>query len=216
MRNKQSLCQPYDPFTEQAAIYNQTFLPGRVQIALRPFYIAQDLALINNWFNFQFPQATESSRDPFQYTEDYYTTLLTGANSQPLLGIIDRKPAFQVDIYHAVLGPDSLVEVASFSDSDFIMQLMLSPDASQNLPNNMYALLACLDCFFRYEEVDRVIWMTNNREKKFRFIAGLAELDEIQCGDDLQSFFIITKERFRQVQFSLPLYPEKHSVAVGC
>ncbi len=216
MRNKKPLCQSYDPFTEQAVIYNQIFLPGRVQVALRPFHIAQDLALINNWFYYQFPQLPETLHHPFQYTEDYYTTLLTGANSQPLLGLIDRQPAFQVDVYHASLGPESLVDVAQFSGTDFIMQLLLSPDAAQSLPAIMHSLLACLDCFFSYVEIDRVIWMTNAREKNFRFIAGLAELDEIQCGDDLQCFFIISKEKFRQVQYSLPLYPQKQSITMGC
>lgn len=216
MHHKHPLCQPYDPFRRHPEIYRQVFLPARTTIGLRPVHIAQDLPLINAWFNVQFADIKNPSHDPFQYNEDYYTTLLTGASSQPLLGMIDRSPAFQADIYQAMLGPDSLLEAGGFSGNDFIMQLLLSPEAMQNLPLTMYSLLACLDCFFGYVEVHRVIWMTNTRESNLRFIAGFAELDEMLCGDELQSYFIISKERFRQVQFGLPLYPEEQPVVMGC
>jgi Acetyltransferase (GNAT) domain len=216
MHYKHSLCQPYDPFGHHPEIYRQVFLPARTTIALRPVHIAQDLPLINKWFNLQFADVKNPSHDPFQYDEDYYTTLLTGANSQPLMGMIDRSTAFQADIYQAILGPDNLLEAGHFSRHDFIMQLLLSPDAMQNLPLTMYSLLACLDCFFRYEEVGRITWMTHTKDRNFRFIATLAELDELSCGDELQSFFMISKDRFRQVQFGLPLYPEQQSVAMGC
>jgi hypothetical protein len=216
MHNKHSLCQPYDPFRHHPQIYHQVFLPARTTIALRPVHIAQDLSLINKWFNLQFADVNNPSHDPFQYNEDYYTTLLAGANSQPLLGTIDQRAAFQADIYQAILGPDNLLEAGHFSGNDFIMQLLLSPEAMQNLPLTMYSLLACLDCFFHYQEVGRIIWMTNTRDRNFRFIATLAELDELSIGDDFQSFFMISKDRFRQVQFSLPLYPELQPVAMDC
>ena len=115
-----------------------------------------------------------------------------------------------------MLGSDSLLEGSRFSGNDFVMQLLLSPEAMQNLPLTMYSLLACLDCFFRYEEVHRVIWMINTRERNLRFIATFAELEEMACDDQLQSYFVISKERFRQVQFGLPLYPEEQRVAMGC
>jgi hypothetical protein len=216
MYHMHPLCQPYDPFRHHPEIYHQVFLPARTTIDLRPVHIAQDLPMINTWFNAQFADLKNPSRDPFQYNEDYYTTLLTGANSQPLLGMIDRSPAFQADIYHAMLGPDNLVEDGRFSGNDFIMQLLLSPQAMQSLPLTMYSLLACLDCFFRYEEVHRLIWMINTRERNLRFIAGFAELDEMSCGDEFQSYFVISKERFKQVQYGLPLYPEEQPVAMGC
>lgn len=216
MYNKLSICQPYDPFRHHPEIYHQVFLPARTTISLRPVHIAEDLPLINKWFNVQFADVKNPSDDPFQYNEDYYTTLLTGANSQPLLGMIERRPAFQADIYQVMLGPDNLLEAGHFSGNDYIMQLLLSPEAMQNLPSTMYSLLACLDCFFQYEEVDRIIWMTNTKDRNFRFIATLAELDELPCGDEVQSFFIISKERFRQVQFSLPLFPEEQPVAISC
>ena len=216
MHYNQPLCQPYDPFRPHSEIYHQVFLPARTTIDLRPVYIPLDLPVINAWFNAQFADITDPSRDPFQYNEDYYTTLLTGANSQPLIGMIDHVPAFQADIYQAMLGPDSLLEGSRFSGNDFVMQLLLSSEAMQNLPLTMYSLLACLDCFFRYEEVHRVIWMINTRERNLRFIATFAELEEMACDDQLQSYFVISKERFRQVQFSLPLYPEEQPVAMGC
>lgn len=213
MHHKEPLCKSYDPFREHPFIYNKVFLPGRVRLSLRPFHIGSDLPLINNWFNFQFAQAKNSLRDPFQYTEDYYTTLLTGANSQPLLGMIDRNPAFQVDIYQAILGPDSLMNAGNFADTDFIMQLMVAPDTLRNLSLFMYTIVACLDCFFGYQEVNRLIWMTNTREKSFHFIAGITELEEIQCTDDQQSYFIISKQRFKQVQYGLPIFPEQQEMA---
>jgi hypothetical protein len=214
MYHKYPLCQPYDPFTEHPVLYNETFLPAAITVSLRPFHIAQDLPLINNWFNAQFDKSKDP-RDPFQYTGDYYTTLLTGSNSQPLLGSIDQKPVFQVDIYQAMLAPDSLLEANPFSQNDFVIQLLLSPESMQNLPATLYSLLACLDCFFRHEEVHRITWMVNTRDKNFRFIASLAEMDELQCEDELQTYFIISKERFRQVQFTLPLYPREQTVTIN-
>jgi hypothetical protein len=216
MHQKALLCQAYDPFREHPVIYSKKFLPGKIHVSLRPFYIARDLSLINTWLNFQFAHLKNAARDPFQYTEDYYTTLLATHNSQPLLGTIDHQPAFQADIYQALLGPDNLVDETSIGDNDYIMQLMMSPETLQNLSLSMYSLLACLDCLFSYPEVNRVIWMINAGERNFRFIAGIAELDDINCEDDLQSYFIISKEKFKAIQFGLPLFPEEQPIAMGC
>lgn len=216
MRPKEPLCQPYDPFREQPGIYSKIFLPGKIHVSLRPFHIEKDLALINDWLNFQFANSKTRIHDPFQYTEDYYTTLLAGNNSQPLLGTIDQQPAFQADIYQSVLGPDSLLQAYNFAENDYIMQLMMSPETMQNLSLSMYMVLASLDCFFNYTEVDRITWMTNTGEKNFRFIAGIIELDEIKSSDSLQSFYIISKEQFRAIQFSLPQFPEEQPMAMGC
>lgn len=183
-------------------------MPGKIHVSLRPFYIAHDLPVINKWLNSHFSNLKKPVPDPFQYTEDYYTTLLATPNSQPLFGYIDHVPAFQADIYQALLGPDSLLNDASFSDSDYIMQLMMSPDTLQNLSLSTHTLLACLDCLFDYEAVNRVIWMTNG-EKNFKFIAGIAELDELNCEDNLQSYYIISKEKFRSIQSGLPVFPEE-------
>jgi hypothetical protein len=198
MHQKEPLCQSYDPFREHPGIYSKVFLPGKIHISLRPFHIAHDLPLINNWLNFQFAHIKEPVRDPFQYTEDYYTTLLATPNSQPLMGMIDHQPAFQADIYHAGLGPDKLLDNTTLNDNDYIMQLMMSPHTLQNLSLSTCALLACMDCFFKYPEVNRLVWMTNAGEKDFRFIAGIAELDEMNCDDGLQSYYIITKEKFAE------------------
>jgi hypothetical protein len=213
MRQKEPLCQQYDPFREHPLIYSKVFLPGKIHFSLRPFHIAHDLTMINDWLNFQFAHINGPVRDPFQYTEDYYTTLLATPNSQPLMGMIDQKPAFQTDIYEAQLGPDKLLDNVALNVNDFIIQLMLSPDTLQNLSLSTAALLACLDCFLNYPEVNRIVWMTNAGEKMFRFIAGIAELDEMECEDSLQSYYIITKEKFNQVQYSLPFVPEGQHIA---
>ena len=215
MHQKESLCRPYDPFREHPDIYGKTFLPGKIYISFRPFYIAHDLPLINHWLNFQFSHIKEPAHDSFQYTEDYYTTLLTTHNSQPLMGMVDQHAAFQVDIYQALLGPDKLLDIVTLNDSDFLMQLTMSPDTIQNLSKSTCTLLACLDCFFKYPEVNRLIWMTNATEKNFRFIAGIADLDEMNCEDEAQSYFIISKHKFRQIQYSLPLFPEQQSVVLS-
>lgn len=214
MHQKEPLCQPYDPFREHPGIYSKVFLPAKIHIALRPFHIAGDLPLINHWLNFQFANIQEPVRDSFQYTEDYYTTLLTTPNSQPLMGMIDHHPAFQADIYQAHLGPDRLLESFPLSENDFIMQLMLSPESMQNLSLSTYSLLSCLDCFFKYPEINRLIWMTNANEKNYRFIADIAELDEMNCEDHHQSYYIISKQRFREIQFGLPLFPEEQQIAM--
>jgi hypothetical protein len=215
MHQQSLLCQPYDPFREQPAIYSKVFLPRKIYIALRPFHIARDLPLINQWLNFHFAGIQAPGRDSFQYTEDYYTTLLTTPNSQPLTGMIDHHPAFQVDIYQAHLGPDRLLESIPLSDNDYIIQLMLSPGSVQDLSLSTHALLSCLDCFFKYPEVNRVIWMTNAGESNYRVIAGIAGLDEMNCEDHHQQYYIISKQRFREVQFSLPLFPEEQQIAMG-
>jgi hypothetical protein len=216
MHQKEPLCHPYDPFREHPGIYSKMFMPGKIYVSLRPFYIAHDLPLINNWLNFQFANLKKPARDPFQYTEDYYTTLLATANSQSLLGIVDHIPSFQADIYQAMLGPDSLLNDTSLNDKDYIIQIMMSPETMQNLSLSMYTLVATLDCLFNYPEVNRVIWMTNASEKNFRFIAGIAELDEVSCEDELQSYFIISKEKFKSIQFGLPLFPAEQPMALGC
>ena len=216
MHKKEPLCRSYDPFSEHPGIYEKFFLPGKIHISLRPFHIAHDLPLINSWLNFHFAQIKEAVRDPFQYTEDYYTSLLDTANSQPLLGIIEHEPAFQADIYQALLGPDTLIENSTLNENDFIMQLMLSPEVVQNLSLSTYALLACLDCFLQYPEVNRLIWMTNTNDKDFRFIAGLAELDEMHCDDQLHTYYSISKQRFREIQFGLPFFPEEQPIAMDC
>jgi hypothetical protein len=204
MHQSAPLCQPYDPFREHPAIYNEIFLPGKIHISLRPFHIAHDLPLINDWLNFQFTP----NKDPFQYTEDYYTTLLDTPHSQPLMGMIDHQPAFQADIYKSLLGPDKLIESTTLDENDYILQLMLSPNTQQNLALFTYSLLACLDCIFQFPEVNKIIWMTNPGERNFHFLAGIAELEEMTCDDQFQSYYIISKQRFREIQFGLPLFPD--------
>jgi hypothetical protein len=214
MHQKEPLCQSYDPFREHPAIYSKLFLPGKIHCSLRPFHIANDLPLINHWLNFQFTKKKQPVRDIFQYTEDYYTTLLATPNSQPLMGTIDHQPAFQADVYQALLGPDTLLNTISFNEGDFIMQLMMSPQTLQNLSPSLYCLVACLDCFFKYPEINRLVWMTNAGERNCRFIAGIAELEEINCPDNHQSYYIISKQRFREIQFDLPVYPEEQPIAI--
>lgn len=202
------LFKSYDPFREHPGIYSKNFLPGNIHVFIRPFHIAHDLPTINRWLNFQFSQTGS-----FEYAEDYYTTLLATPNSQPLTGMLDDQPAFEVDVYHASLGPENLLEQHRFSDSDYIMQMTLSPGGIHNLP---LCYLSCLDCFFEYEEIKTICWITNADDANGRFIASIAELKEITLEETRQTCYIISKEKFKAFQFSLPAFPaEKKPQSAG-
>ena len=205
MHHTEPLCRQYDPYSLHSDIYAKYFLPDNIPVTIRPLVLPGDLDIISKWFATHY--SSEKTGYGVELSKDYYITLLDSCNTQALLGTINGVPAFQADVYQALFAPEVLTDVCSLQPNDYVMQLWPSPEVMASATASVAAVLACLDCFFTYKEVNRVIWMTSMQEQYFRLMAAVADFEEMECDDPRQTYHIATREKFLPTLAQMPAVP---------
>jgi len=155
-------------------VSEQTFLQGKIHIALRPLSLPGDWPLISKWLQRAFGRRfTTISHLPDRYLRETLAIMLQCDFAQPFVGLINDQPAFLVELCDGDKQCDALEGgVHLFEPGDHAMRLILSHTAIHTRYYGEYALLGSLAYFFSHQQVKRVVWQLHEKDKFYINLAN--------------------------------------------
>jgi acetyl CoA:N6-hydroxylysine acetyl transferase len=123
-------------------------------ISVRALSLSTDIPVIYNWVSRdQTHPRSWSTRDALRELEAAYTSILESDFAQPFMGLVNGAPVCQLDIYKT--RQDAISLYYDDRPGDYGLNWLTAPLCQQE---HMLALLkACLEYFFSFPEVGRII-----------------------------------------------------------
>jgi len=136
-------------------LHKRCFEKGAFEIGIRAFDLEKDLEIIHEWVNQEYAKKFWEMDGPIQDLEEAYIKHLGTDYSHPYLGMLNGKPIFTLELYWAI--KDEVGKYYPFCPGDYGFHLLIAP-AKQRIPNfSRYALITCMEYFFSFGQVDRII-----------------------------------------------------------
>ncbi|MFL5743506.1 MAG: GNAT family N-acetyltransferase [Niastella sp.] len=197
----------YDP------VFEQTFLPGKVNLALRPLSLPHDWPYVSKWLQHTIGRrVTTITHLPHKYLRETYAIMLQCDFAQPFVGLINQQPAFLVEICDGDKQCDG-VEAGThlFKPGDHVMRLILSHTAIHTRFWSEHALFSSLAYFFSHQQVKRIVWQLHEKDKFYINLANQsgitvskppkADLDSAQDAQDRRGgiqVYLYLRENFQR------------------
>ena len=134
-------------FHQKDIVYTKYFRSPSSRISLRPFCIASDVPVINNWA-WKASDAADLIAASYAYTKesDFARSYMVTGNK--------NRPVCEADFSHA--WQDELCDQFLINEGDYILRLLLS--GKKNSRTLLYHVLqTCLEYFFRFPGVERIL-----------------------------------------------------------
>ncbi|HVV07605.1 MAG TPA: GNAT family N-acetyltransferase [Puia sp.] len=125
----------------------------QLRISVRPFCVATDIPILFKWISQEYAGPLLTRSRPPQELEESYTSMIESDFAQPFMGLVNDIPVCQMDIYR--MQQDVLSLSYPTRPGDYGLQLVIAPLAVQD--NMLLLLQACLEYFFSFAEVGRII-----------------------------------------------------------
>jgi hypothetical protein len=178
------------PDNKYATVFEQTFLQGKVHIALRPLSLPDDWPIIGKWLQHAFGRRFSSiTHLPDKYLRETLAIMLQCDFAQPFVGLINEQPAFLVEICDGDKQCDALEGGAHlFEPGDHTMRLILSHTVIHTRYWGESALFSSLTYFFTHQQVKRVVWQLHEKDTFYINLANQSGIRESKPkGQDLYS-----------------------------
>lgn len=193
MNNTMPLYTSLAPDNKCGLVFEQTLLPVKMHIALRPLSLPGDWPLINKWLQRAFGRRNSSiTHLPDKYLRETLAIMLQCDFAQPFVGLINQQPAFLVEIYDGDKQCDALEGgVHLFQRGDHAMRLILSATAIHTRYWSENALFSSLSYFFTHRQVKRVVWQLHEKDTFYINLAiqsGIKEYKPKRPDPDSASF----------------------------
>ena len=191
------LCTSLLPSATVPGVVTKHIPEQDLSIAVRPLSVATDVPILYKWMSHEYAgPLLDRPQHPLEL-EEFYNSMIESDFSQPFMGLVNNIPVCQVDVYKARQDAISLYYEAR--PGDYGLQLVIAPMTAQE--NMVLLLRTCLEYFFSFHEVGRVIadvetgneW-SNQLFKK----AGFLHTQEVRIPHKLSNLYICTRESFRQ------------------
>lgn len=166
MNSSMPLYTSLAPDNKYEPVFEQTFLPKKIHIALRPLSLPDDWPYIVKWLQRAFGRPFSSiTHLPDKYLRETLAIMLQCDFAQPFVGLINEQPAFLVEICDGDKQCDALEGGAHvFKPGDHVMRLILSHAAIHTRYWSEYALFSSLAYFFTHQQVKRVVWQLHEKD----------------------------------------------------
>lgn len=136
-------------------VHKRYFNEGTMEIAIRGFDINTDLETLHKWVNLEYAKKFWEMDGPIDELEQEYIKHLGVDYSHPYIGTLDGEPIFTLELYWAI--KDIVGRYYPFHPGDYGFHMLIAP-AKKRIPNfSYYALTMCMEHFFSYNQVHRMI-----------------------------------------------------------
>jgi hypothetical protein len=180
-------------------------IPGQpLRITVRPFCVATDVPMLFKWLSQEYAGPLLSMTQPPYELEESYASMVESDFAQPFIGLVNDIPVCQMDIYKTQQGAISLSYPAR--TGDYGLQLVVAPLAVQD--NMVHLIGACLEHFFSFPEVGRIIVDVDAGSEYNKGLfrkAGFRSLYDIRTSYRSSSLYVLTAQQFRQGLAASPL-----------
>jgi hypothetical protein len=168
------------PDNKYNLVFEQTFLQGKVHVALRPLSLPDDWSFIGKWLHHAFGRRFSSiTHLPDKYLRETLAIMLQCDFAQPFVGFINDQPAFLVEICDGDKQCDALEGGTHlFEPGDHAIRLMLSHTVIHTRYWSAYALFSSLAYFFTHQQVKRVVWQLHEKDTFYINLANQSGIRE--------------------------------------
>jgi len=136
-------------------LHARYFENAELEVALRAFDIDADIPVLHEWVNLDYSRKYWQMDGPIENLEEAYIKHLGVDYSHPYIGLINREPAFTIELYWAT--KDEVGKYYPFQLGDYGFHMLIAP-AKKNIHNySFYALATCMEYFFSHSKVQRMI-----------------------------------------------------------
>ena len=171
----------------------------QLRVAVRPFCVATDVSIVFKWMSQEYAGPLLTRSRPPQELEESYNSMIESDFAQPFMGLVNDTPVCQMDIYR--MQQDVLSLNYPARTGDYGLQLMVAPLAVQD--NMLLLIRACLEYFFSFAEVGRIIINIedgNEYNQQLFKRAGFQSLYDIRAAYRSSSLYGCTASHFRHMQ----------------
>ncbi|MBN8854118.1 MAG: hypothetical protein BGO55_06975 [Sphingobacteriales bacterium 50-39] len=182
--------------TPKKAAHPKIFSSG-LHLAVRPFCIATDLPILFKWMSQEYAGPLLARSHPPQELEESYAIMIESDFAQPFMGLVNDTPLCQMDIYR--MQQDVLSLSYPARPGDYGLQLIVAPLTVQD--NMLLLIRACLEHFFSFPEVGRIIVNIENGNEYNRQLfkkVGFRSLYNIQTTYRTSSLYGCTASHFKE------------------
>jgi len=179
-----------------------SFLSSGLRLTVRPFCVVTDVSILFKWMSQEYAGPLLTRSRPPQELEESYSSMIESDFAQPFMGLVNDAPVCQMDIYR--MQQDVLSLSYPARPGDYGLQLIVAPLAVQD--NMLLLLQACLEYFFSFAEVGRIIVNIEEGNEYNRQLfrrAGFRSLYDIQTAYRSSSLYGCTTNHFRQRQIAI-------------
>jgi hypothetical protein len=192
------LYQPLDPEKQYPEVSEKIFQEDGLKVTLRPLSLPGDWAEMGDWFMDEFARGlVPVAQLPVSHLQDTFTAMLQCDFAQPFLGLINDHPAFLVEINEGGKQLSGFDGAHHVTDGDHFIRLILSPAVLSMRQFSYYSLLTSLEYFFSHQQVERIVWELNEKDKHYIHLANRIGFTEHRAGDwPGIHIFLYTKQQF--------------------
>lgn len=194
----ESLALPGHPLSiEKNGVVFRNSAEHNLSISVRALNLATDVPVIYKWMTYQCGGPLLSRNAPPQQLEESYSSMIESDFAQPFMGMVNDVPVCQVDIYKTQQDAISLYYNAR--PGDYGLNLVIAPLAIQD--NIALLIRACLEYFFSFPEVGRVIAdieMKNEWTNTLFKMAGFSYQQKVRIPYKTANLYICTRESLRR------------------
>jgi RimJ/RimL family protein N-acetyltransferase len=136
-------------------LHTRYFENAELEVALRAFDIDADIPVLHEWVNLDYSKKYWQMDGPIENLEEAYIKHLGVDYSHPYIGLINREPAFTIELYWAT--KDEVGKYYPFQLGDYGFHMLIAPAKKKIHNYSFYALTTCMEYFFSHSKVHRMI-----------------------------------------------------------
>lgn len=166
-------------------------------ISVRALNLTTDVPIIYKWMTYQYAGPLLNKDIPPRELEESYSSMIESDFAQPFMGLVNDVAVCQVDIYKTQQDAISLYYDAR--PGDYGLNLVVAPLALQD--NIALLIRACLEYFFSFQEVGRIIAdieVKNEWANSLFKMAGFTYHRRVRIPYKTANLYICTRENLRR------------------
>jgi hypothetical protein len=192
------LCQPLDPDIMYEKVCIKRLPDEGVNLSLRPLSLTADELLLREFAMLELPERKELAEVLYRTKKEELGLLVVSNLGQSFMGFIDELPAFLVTIYN--MQQNDLGRHYSSQPGDYKIRLERLPTVGGRDANAFAPAIwqVCLECFFAFPEVGRLITTLDilyPLEKQYCRLAGFRPLTRTGGWPDWEELYVHAGKR---------------------
>lgn len=185
MSNTMPLYNPLEPGKKYPMVFEKIFRKEQVKVSLRPLSVPGDWHNMGGWFMDEFARGVAPvAQLPVNQLKETFTAMLQCDFAQPFIGFLNDHPNFLIEISEGGKQINEWNEGAHEAEAgDQFIRLILSPALLTMRHLGKLALHTSLEYFFSHQQVERIVWELNEKDKHYIHLATRSGFEERRLSD---------------------------------
>jgi hypothetical protein len=185
MSTSMSLYNPLEPGRLYPPVFERNYRKEQVKVSLRPLWLPGDWADMGTWFLDEFARGLiPIGQLPVTQLQETFSAMLQCDFAQPFIGLLNDHPGFLVEISEGGKQINDWDEGAhEVEKGDHFIRVILSPAILSMRSLARLILQASLEYFFSHEQVKRIVWELNEKDKHYIHLANRTGFEERRLND---------------------------------